>query len=344
VSCSTTFSTDDALVTWLMDGDPAVRWQVLRDLTAASPEQVAIERSRVAAEGWGAQLLALQDPDGCWGGGLYSPKWTSTTYTLLLLQRLGLPSGQGQALEGCRRLWDSARRFGGGLTLAKTVREPETCITGMLVFLAASFGLGDTRREPTVQWLLDEQLDDGGWNCQSIRCGSTHGSFHTSITVLEALLAHQRSGGTTDVTAALSKGQEFFLDHSLYRSHRTGRVVYKAFTRFPFPPQWHFDIVRGLEHFREADAERDSRLLDAIEVVREARRPDGTWPMYQPYAGREWFRMDPRGASRWSTLRALRVLEWWDRSPVGASASTNESRMGESRMGGPPDQPNWWAG
>jgi hypothetical protein len=303
---------DAAVVEWLLEGDPAVRWQVLRDLTGGSPRQVAAERSRVATDGWGARLLALQDDDGRWAGALYSPKWTSTTYTLLLLHRLGLPRGHPRAIDGCRRLWEAARWFGGGLTLAKSIRQPETCITGMLVLLAVSFGLPDPRVDATVEWLCGQQLADGGWNCESIRTGSAHGSFHTSITVLEALGAYERGGGSVDVVGRLEAGREFFLDHRLYRSHRTGEVVDDSHTRFPFPPQWHFDIMRGLEHFRLAGAARDPRLEDAVESIRGRRRADGTWPTFRAYPGRQWFQMEVAGPSRWSTLRALRILSWWD--------------------------------
>jgi hypothetical protein len=302
---------DPDTVAWLLEGDPAIRWQTLRDLTDASAAAVDTERARVATSGWGAQLLALQDPDGGWAGALYSPKWTSTTYTLLLLYWLGLPHGNEQALAGCRRLWDEARFYGGGLTFARSIREPETCITGMLVLLAAGFGLADARVDPTVDWLLGQQLADGGWNCESIRTGSRHGSFHTSVTVLDALLRYERAGGTVPVAAAMRAGREFFLQHRLFRSHRTGELVDPAFSRFPFPPQWHFDVLRGLEHFCASDAPRDARLADAIDVVRAARRSDGRWPKYRPYPGRYWFPLESPGPSRWSTLRALRVLRWW---------------------------------
>ncbi len=305
----------DGVVSWLLQGDPAVRWQVMRELLGGTPDQVALERARVATEGWGARLLAEQDTDGRWAAAPYSPKWTSTTYTLLLLQRLGLEQGNPRALAGCRRLWDSASWFDGGLNLAKTIREPETCITGMLVLLAASFGHDDPRVDTVVEWLLGQQLDDGGWNCESIRSGSTHGSFHTTITVLEALHAYEHHRGDVDVGDAMSVGRDFFLEHRLYRSHRTGEIVNPAFTRFPFPPQWHFDIVRGLEHFMAADAPADARLSDAIDEIRRTRRSDGTWPTFASYPGREWFRMETRGPSRWSTLRARRILSWWDGHP-----------------------------
>jgi hypothetical protein len=297
---------------WLLESDPSLRWQVLQDLVGAPEDQIAQERAKVATEGWGAELLAVQDRDGRWAGGLYGPKWTSTTYTLLLLHRLGLERGHPQALAGCQVLWDGAQRYDDGLNFAVSVREPETCITGMLVLLASHFGLDDPRVAPTVRWLLSQQLPDGGWNCQTIRSGSTHGSFHTSITALEALSAYERSGGAIPVAEALAAGREFFLAHHLYRSHRTGEVANPVFTRFPFPPQWHFDIVRALEHFRDAGTVPEDRQSEAIGAIARARRRDGTWPMYRPYAGRQWFRMEAPGPSRWSTFRALRVLAWWD--------------------------------
>lgn len=300
------------MLAWLLDSDPSIRWQVLRDLMDVSPDEIDAQRALVAVQGWGARLLAAQSADGRWAEALYSPKWTSTTYTLLLLHRLGLPTGNPQALAGCRQVWDGASFYDGGLTIAKSIHQAETCITAMLILLASSFGLDDDRLDPTVRWLLDQQLADGGWNCESIRSGSRHGSFNTSISALEALLQYQQSGGALLVSDAMDRGRAFFLDHRLYRSHRTGGLVNPAFARFPFPPQWHFDVLRGLEHFRAAAAARDPQLGDAVDVVRRARRKDGTWPVHRAYSGRTWFRMEPAGPSRWATLRALRVLRWWE--------------------------------
>jgi hypothetical protein len=126
------------------------------------------------------------------------------------------------------------------------------------------------------------------------------------------MLTYQQEGGVVPVGPAMAAGREFFLDHQLYRSHRTGTVANRAFTRFPFPPQWHFDILRGLEYFRAAGAVRDQRLGSAVEQVRRARRADGSWPWYRPYPGRQWFALETRVPSRWSTLRARRVLGWWE--------------------------------
>ncbi|HEU4666518.1 MAG TPA: hypothetical protein VFS79_02560 [Arthrobacter sp.] len=298
------------LIPWLLEGDPAIRWQVLQDLVGAPAADVSAEQDRVAREGWGARLLGEQDDGGTWAQGLYLPKWTSTTYTLLLLQRLGLPGDNLQAMRGCQCLWDGATYFGGGPSLWHG--PPDTCVAGMLVLLASCFKYGEPRLDTAVSWLVREQLPDGGWNCQAGRKGSRHGSFHTTITVLEALLAYRRAGGSVDVRDASSGGEAFFLAHHLYRSHRTGEIVNESFARFPFPPQWHFDVLRGLEYFRASGAACDPSLQDAVDGIRGARNQDGLWKRPPPYPGNQWFTLEPPGASRIATLRCLRVLRWWD--------------------------------
>jgi hypothetical protein len=289
---------DAELEQWLLEGDPAVRWRVLQYLADGD---VTRERRRVAAEGWGARLLAAQDADGGWGGGPYSPKWTSTTHTLLHLALSGLLPGHPAALRGCDRLWEWQARW----------RTPETCITAILVRLTSSHGHHAERLDSVVEYLLDQQLTDGGWNCATLTDKGKHGSFHTTILALEALDAYGRAGGRIEADAALRRGREFFLEHRLFRSHRTGAVAIRGSVRFPAFPEWHFDVLRGLEHFAQCDAPRDERLSDAVDVLRKARRKDGRWPTYAPYPGRQWFQLEPAGASRWNTARALLVLKWW---------------------------------
>ncbi len=292
---------DDGVVRWLLQGDPAVRWRVMRDLTGAGAGEVEQERARVAVHGWGSRLLQAHDGDGSWGGGLYSPKWTSTTYTLLHLMWLGLPARHPAALRGCERLWEWERRW----------RVPETCIVSMLVRLTIAHGYQAERLDDLVDHLLDQQLADGGWNCATHTDKGKHGSFHTSIQALEALAAYAQAGAGGDVSEPVRRGQEFFLAHRLYRSHRTGEIAVRGSTRFPAFPEWHFDVLRGLEYFRDVGARCDERLGDAVEVVRRARRRDGRWPSYSPYPGRQWFQLEPPGPSRWNTCRALLVLDWW---------------------------------
>jgi hypothetical protein len=291
----------DDLVAWLLEGDPSIRWRVHRDLLSSSRSRTSAERAKTATEGWGAKLISLQDSDGRWGGGDYTPKWISTTYTLLHLLWLGLPPRNPAALAGCERLWEWQSQW----------RVPETCIASMLVRLTAAHRYDADRLGDLVDYLLSQQLDDGGWNCAARGERAKHSSFHTTIQALEALNAYQQAGGGA-IEQAQARGQEFFLRHRLYKSHRTGEVAIRGSTRFPQLPQWHFDVLRGLEYFVDVASERDERLEDAIAVVRHARRADGRWPTYSGYPGRTWFRMEEPGASRWNTIRALRVLIWWD--------------------------------
>lgn len=292
-----------ARVAWLLEGDASIRWKVLHNLLDAPADEVAAVRARVATEGWGARLLAAQDADSRWAGGYYSPKWTSTTYTLLQLYWLGLAPGHPAALAGCERLWEWRLRRA----------ELDTCIVAMFVLVSAGLGHRGPGLEASVQWLLDQQLDDGGWNCRTLSDKRLHSSFHTSITVLDALQAYAETGSVSTGEAA-RRGREFFLRHRLFRSHRTGETAIRASTRFPLLPQWHFDVLRGLEHFAAAGATQDGRLEEAIGVLRRARRRDGRWPTYAGYPGRVWFRMEEPGPSRWNTQRVLRVLRWWDGS------------------------------
>lgn len=306
--------TRDPVIEWLDAGDPAIQWQTQRDLLDASPEVWTSTRSKVAWLGWGRQLLDHQDPDGTWGGGLYGPKWISTTYTLLLLRRMGLPPNTEAALAGCRRLLDDADWVDGGVSYWSGRLLAERCVNGMVLSLASYLDVRDERIDSIAELLIDVSLPDGGWNCDDDR-GATHSSFHTTISVLEGLLEWKRWRGTADADAAITRGHEFLLSHHLYRSHRTGAVINETWTTFHFPPRWHYDVLRGLDHLQDAGAAQDPRAADAIALVRARRRPDGRWSKGSQYTGRTFFTMEPgRVAGRWNTLRARRVLRWWDQS------------------------------
>ena len=312
--------TDDPVVRWLLDGDPAIRWQALRDVVGADDRAVERERRKVAREGWGARLLAKQDADGRWAGGqssdsgLYSPKWISTTYTMLLLRDFGLPAGHRHARKACPLLLDGGLQRDGGINYGWRGRS-ETCITGMVVSLLAYFEHEDDRLDTLTDYLLREQMPDGGWNCMRDH-GATHSSVHTTISVLEGLRLHELRGGrkVPAVRAAQRRGREFLLMHRLFRSDRTGEVIKPVFTKFAFPPRWHYDVLRALDHFHAVNAPRDERLAEAIGIVEGTRRADGRWAIQNHWKGRTYFELErPGGPSRWNTLRALRVLKWWHR-------------------------------
>jgi hypothetical protein len=300
-------------IDWLLTGDPSIRWQVMRNVLDAPLEEYQKERARVALEGWGADLLSRQDAGGTWAQGLYSPKWTSTTYTLLTLRRLGLQQDHPQAQHACSLFLARGLNHDGGINLFKSIDYSETCVNGMLLSLLAYFRTSDKRIHSVTDYLLREQMQDGGWNCERIN-GATHGSFHTTISVLEGLHEFASSyPAPAPLMEAIQRAHNFLLNHHLYKSHRTGAVVDPAMTRMYFPPRWHYDFIRALDHFQSIDAPHDKRMNDAIALLLEKQGKDGRWPAYRPWAGRIYFEMEKAGnPSRWNTLRALRILKWWE--------------------------------
>lgn len=296
----------------MLEGDPSIRWQALRDLTLATPDDIATERALVATTGWGSKLLALQDSDGKWGGGHYGPKWISTTYTLRLLHYLGLDTSHPAARRGMDRLFERAEWYDGGVGYFVTV-EAETCVTGMTLSLASYFGGFDGYREPMAKWLLSQQLDDGGWNCMT-RLGSIRSSFNTTILVLEGLLEFERTrpaGLIRAIRSARRRGEDYLLDRHLMRSLSTGEIINPSWTRFSFPPRWHYDVLRGLDYLQNAGVRPDGRSDEAIELLLSKGTKDGRWKLQNHHSGLEHFKMETTGQpSRWNTMRALRVLRW----------------------------------
>lgn len=371
------------VIEWLLDSDASIRWQVMRDLTSEAPEVVAAERAMVHKEGWGAQLLALQDAGGqwgrdelkglerpatglpeprtrrllrelqgisladlggflgidpatlerweagepagedegaakyeravawMWGFGTYRPAWTSTTHTLVQLRDMGLDPMSEEARNAialvrqhCKWDHDGQDYFDG---------EVEPCINGKTVALGAYFG---ENVDGIVARLLGEQLEDGGWNCEAEN-GSVRSSFHTTIEVLDGLLEYERAnGGPQAVRDARLRAEEYLLERKLFRRAATGEIIDEQWTRFSYPPRWHYDVLRGLDYFRRAGAAPDPRCAEAIELVRSKRQADGRWLLENSYPGRVHFALDEGDGrpSRWNTLRALRVLAWFESS------------------------------
>ena len=306
------------VIDWLLDADPSIRWQVLCDLTARPAESVTAERSRVASEGWGARLLDQQRPDGQWGDGVATPFWWSNMYTLLFLRDLGVdPQSQRMraAIDLVRDNVTWGAEFGNPLFFDG---EVEPCINGRVVALGAYFG---ERRDRLVDRLLGEQLADGGWNCEAER-GSVRSSFHTTICVLEGLLAFEKAfGWMPPVTDARKRGQEYLLERRLLRRLSTGEIIEPAWTRLAFPTLWHYDVLRALEYLRAAGVPPDERVEEAVSTVRSRRQSDGRWLLDVRH--RDTLHEEMAGAigepNRWLTLRALRVLDWYEGSSARCS-------------------------
>jgi len=306
---------------WLLDSDPSIRWQVMRDLTHEPLEVVVAERARVGTEGWGARLLSLQGEDGRWSGAAWNRGWDSTMHVLMLLRDLGLDPASEPARRALTLVRDRVTWSGCGPEEcdgnAFFEGELEPCINGQVAAVGAYFGQDV---QSIIDRLLGEQLADGGWNCEAP--DSTRSSFNTTICVLEALLEYERNvGGHSAVTAARARGQEYLLERRLFHRRSTGQVIERdrkggAFwTQFAFPTWWHYDVLRGLEFLRHAGVSPDERVAAAIALVGSKRDRDGRWPLEAHYPGTMLIEMDQGVGqpSRWNTLRALRVLDYFGR-------------------------------
>lgn len=313
-------SSKPKVIRWLLDSDPSIRWQVMRDLTGASAEEVATERARVATEGIGARLLACQAPDGRWGGAAWNRGWDSTMHVLCLLRHLGLDPVSAEARravglvrrhvtwQGCGPQECDLNPYFAG--------EVEPCINSQVATAGAFFGQDV---QGIIDRLLVEQLADGGWNCEAAN-GSTRSSFNTTICVLEALLEYEGVvGGRPEVTGARTRAQEYLLERRLFRRRSTGEAIERdrkggtVWTRFAFPTWWHYDVLRGLEYLRRAGVAPDERVAEAIDLVASKRDENGLWPLEFQYPGEMPVKTDEGEGrpSRWNTLRALRVLNWY---------------------------------
>lgn len=316
----------DPVIGWLLDSDPSIRWQVMRDLLGAPEPEWSAERAKVETEGWGARLLSYEDEDGQWAGGAFLPSgfdfqewqdvgqpWTATAFSLSQLREFGLDPSSDRArraveLIGVNSRWDHAGEpYWEG--------EVEECINGRIAADGAYFGVDVA---PIVDRLVGERLDDGGWNCERAN-GSARSSFATTINVLEGLLEYERAtGGTPESRQARKSGEEYLLERNLFRRLSTGEPADEHFLSFLHPSRWRYDVLRALDYFRSAaaltGAAPDPRLGDAVGHVRSRCLEDGRWLLDSSLPGRVWFEVDsgPGEPSRWVTLRAMRVLTWWE--------------------------------
>jgi hypothetical protein len=317
---------NDAVIDWLLDSDPSIRWQVKRDLLDVPEAEWTAERANVEAKGWGAKLLSYEDEDGQWAGGSFIPSgfdfrewqevgqpWTGTLFSLSQLREFGLDPSSSRArravkLIGANSRWDHAGEpYWDG--------EVEECINGRVVADGAYFGVDVSS---IVSRLVGERLDDGGWNCERAN-GSVRSSFASTINVLEGLLEFEgATGGTADSRQARKSGEEYLLERRLFRRLSTGEPADEQYLCFLHPGRWRYDVLRALNYFYRAatvtGAAPDPRLGEAVDHVRSRRAADGGWLLDWSLPGRVWFEVDdgPGKPSRWVTLQAMRVLKWWD--------------------------------
>jgi hypothetical protein len=312
-------------VDWLLDSDPAIRWQAMRDLTDSSPAAIAAERARVPRKGLGAEILARQESDGSWHRA-NAPVWLPTIFTLLLLRATGVDRADVAVDSAVTRIesglgWDNRSgcwelRWAAPGAKPFFQGEVEPCINGGVLALGAYFG---RPTESLAHRLAGEQLEDGGWNCEAPK--SARSSFHTTICVLEGLLEYERAvGSAPEIAAARRRGEEYLLERGLFRRRSTGEFAHPEFLELAFPPRYHYDVLRALDYFRNAysHVQPDARITDAVHFIESRRQSDGRWLLDRAYDEALPLPVgESVGApSQWNTLRALRVLRWYEQPPA----------------------------
>jgi hypothetical protein len=301
---------DDRLIDWLLEGDVSIQYQVHRDLFDKYKPEL---RSRIAKEGWGQRFLSHHKHNGHWGRGFYQPKWTCTHYTILDLKNLSICPNSTAIKDSIDLILKNNKGPDGGVNPSRRIKNSDICINGMFLNYACYFRIPLRPLKSIIDFLIDNQMADGGFNCQSNRGGAVHSSLHSTLSVIEGLHEYSLNNYTyrlTELSKIASESREFILKHKLYRSDHTNKIIDKRMLMLSYPSRWRYDILRALDYFQSARIEYDSRMEDALAVLRKKRRKDLSWPVQAKHSGQTHFDMEKTGSpSRWNTLRALRVLK-----------------------------------
>ncbi|WP_234567829.1 prenyltransferase/squalene oxidase repeat-containing protein [Rhodohalobacter sp. 614A] len=300
----------DERIKWLLNGDVSIQYQVHRDLLFEERDDL---RKRIATEGWGAEILSKRKPNKHWGKGYYSPKWISSHYSILDLRNMWFPAEHPLVRETIDMILKNEKGSDGGINPSGHIKESDVCMNGMMLNCAAFFGADEEDLKSVIDFILDQTLPDGGFNCQFNRSGAKHSSLHSTLSVAEGFFEYEKNGylyRSDELKKARKSAEEFILMHQLFISDRTGEIIKQGFLKFPYPPRWKYDILKALDYFRYSGAEWDDRMQPAIDILLKKQNKDGTWNQYAEYSGLTHFTMDQAGKpGRWNTLRAMRVLK-----------------------------------
>lgn len=298
------------LIDWLLEGDVSIQYQVQLDLLGCERPEL---QERIASEGWGAQFLSFRKKEGHWGQRFYQPKWISTHYTVLDLKNLAISPNNKAIKQSVTQVIQTLKGPDGGILPIGKEQKSDVCVNGMFLNYAAYFGTREEDLQSIVDFLLDEHMQDGGFNCNSNYKGAVHSSMHSTISVIEGILEYAKNGYTyrlEDLQAAEEQSRAFLLQHELFRSDHTGKIIDKKMLMLSYPSRWKYDILRALDYFRSAGVYYDPRMQDALDILKKKRRKDNKWPVQAKHPGQTHFDMEVTGGpSRWNTLRALRVLK-----------------------------------
>ena len=310
---------ENKTIKWLLDSDVSMQYHVHKDLLKSGRKILKKLQNRIEKQGWGRHFLLNQNENGHWGMGFYQPKWISTHYTLLDLKNLGLSGDNAQVKKSIKMIFNETIGNDGGINYARTpknrMRSSDVCCNGMVMNIASYFKVLNPQMKIIIDLFLSLQMKDGGWNCEWYN-GAKHSSLHTTISVLEGLFEYVNSGEMykeKKIKIAQARAVEFILEHQLFKSHRTGEVIDKKMTMLSYPSRWRYDILRALDYFYFSNIPFDERMKPALDILVKKQKKNGWWPLQNKHPGQVHFDMEKTGSdSRWNTLRALRVLNYYN--------------------------------
>jgi len=304
----------EEIIKWLLEGDISIQYQVHRDLLGSDLKTIEALKNRILHEGWARQFLDKKEANGHWGRGFYQPKWISSHYTLLDLKHLEVPLTEGIS-KTINTILSENKSNDGGIDPHREIAQSDVCVNGMFLNYACYFGVDEKGLHSVVDYIINEQMSDGGFNCRKVRSGASHSSVHSTIAILEGLHEYFNNGYTyrlNELEQIRDDSERFMLEHHLYKSDKTGEVMHKSMTMLSYPSRWKYDVLRGLAFFEKAQRPYDKRMEDGIALIFKKRLKNGLWPVQAKHTGLVHFDMEQTGkASRWNTLRALRVLKMY---------------------------------
>jgi len=303
-----------SIITWLLDGDISIQYQVHKRLLDADSSVLLSMKERIHQDGYAKRYLELRDEKTFkWGNGIYSPKWISTHYTLLELKNMEINPMITEYQESVQLLLQKMW-FNKGQVNKQ--RHQDMCVVAMILSMAAYGKLQLPEINEMIDYILLHQFADGGWNCMwESDKHPTHSSLHTTLSVLESFHDLELNGYAYQqdkIKSAILKGDEFILRKELFRSERTHQIIHPSLLNFPYPSRWKYDILRALEYFSETNHPYDVRMGEAISIIKDKMKKDWTWGLGTAHSGLTHFKMEHETSSRWNTLRALSILKTYD--------------------------------
>lgn len=284
----------------------------MKDLENAEKALYMPERKKLLTKGWCAKLLGLQDANGLWSASLYNGKWISTTYTLYLLKLFGLLPFSDQAMVACARLFTQGLYADREIRFSRNQSIQDLGVTGLILSLCCYFGYHHENIHTVAHYLIGQQGKEGNWLPNDAEESLPY-TFDTTLLILEGLLHYRLryTPSTGEIARGEARGQEFLLKHELYLDG--GKPIKPSWMSFAFPPYWFYDVLSALDYFRQFRENSDDRLQAGMDLVSKKQNPDQTWNLGRKHPGKTHVEMeDPRKPSKWNTLRALRVLKWWE--------------------------------